>query len=184
LHFTGDSFKHPDYGLHILDSLLFSGSSFSRFSVSFSPRICLLTVAMKIFLVHFALAASSLVNAIPHGPDEEPMAASAPKQIPKIVPSTNVTVPVAVPKISTTTPAGCYRLATDTEWPSPAEWIAALPRVIPRASNLARGVVRPDYHLGVKNIAEVQAAVKFCAKNKIRLTIINSGHDFLGAYTL
>jgi hypothetical protein len=135
---------------------------------------------MQLFL--FALAASTLVNAIPHGPDEEPMVVPVPKQVPKPVPSTNITVPVAIPKISTTTPAGCYKLATDTDWPSLAEWTAALPRVVARASNLALGVVRPDYHLSAKDTADVQAAVKFCAKNRIRLSIINSGHDFLGAY--
>lgn len=135
---------------------------------------------MKLFL--FALAVTSLANAIPHGPDEEPMVSPALQQVPVPVPATNVTVPALVPKISTTTPPGCYRLATDTEWPSPAEWALALPRAVPRASKLARGVVRPDYHLSAKDTADVQAAVKFCAKNRIRLTIINSGHDFLGAY--
>jgi hypothetical protein len=134
---------------------------------------------MKLF--HFALAVTSLANAIPHGPDEEPMVSPTPQQVP--VPATNVTVPTLVPKISTTTPPGCYRLATDTEWPSPADWASALPRAVPRASNLARGVVRPDYHLSAKDTADVQAAVKFCARNRIRLTIINSGHDFLGAYS-
>jgi hypothetical protein len=40
----------------------------------------------------------------------------------------------------------------------------------------------PDYIYEVKTVSSVQRAVRFVAKHNIRLSIINTGHDFLGRY--
>jgi hypothetical protein len=124
---------------------------------------------MKLSLAVVAL--SRLGFALAHGPDEGAMAVPA-----KPTPPSTTMIPAVLPRNLTATPEGCLKLSTDKDWPSPAEWTAVLPKVLPRANNLAAGLVRPDYHLTALNVADVQAAVKFCAKHWIRLTIINSGH--------
>jgi hypothetical protein len=118
-----------------------------------------------------AIALSRLWFALAHGPDDGAMAAPT-----RATPPLSTMIPMVVPRNSTTTSEGCLKLFSDKEWPSPAEWTAVLPRVLPRARNLLAGLVRPDYHLTALSVADVQVAVKFCAKHGIRLTIINSGH--------
>jgi hypothetical protein len=120
---------------------------------------------MKLFLAAFVAAQFS--SAFAHGPTKNavtPEGLSSPQ---------NTTKPIF--KASTITPVGCRKNATDVDWPTPAEWKAALPGVVARASSLAASVVRPDYHFNAMIVADVQAAVKFCAQRNIRLTIINSG---------
>jgi hypothetical protein len=140
---------------------------------------------MKLLL--FLVAASRYAAGFPHGPDEDdhasttpvqPAAISAPASAPVIAPAGSP-APVS-PQRKTTTPAGCRKLATDVDWPTEAEWKQALPRIVTRSTTLPKGVRRPDYRVRAENYADVQAAVKFCAKNNIRLTVINSGHDFMG----
>jgi FAD/FMN-containing dehydrogenase len=98
-----------------------------------------------------------------------------------VTPAASVSVPVpAAPLAKPATPEGCKKLATDADWPSDAEWKQALPEVVARSSTLAKGVARPDYRVRAESYADVQAAVKFAARNNIRLTVINSGHDFVG----
>jgi FAD/FMN-containing dehydrogenase len=80
--------------------------------------------------------------------------------------------------IQTITPPGCKKLSTDAEWPTSAEWKAAMPEV--EAHKQTAGSRHPDYVLQAESYKDVQAAVQFCAKNNIRLVIITSGHDFLG----
>jgi FAD/FMN-containing dehydrogenase len=41
-------------------------------------------------------------------------------------------------------------------------------------------MVYPDYTFRAKNIEDVQKAVKFAAGNNVRLSVIASGHDYLG----
>lgn len=91
-------------------------------------------------------------------------------------PSATVSTPVPAPTGST--PEGCKVLSSDSNWPAPEEWTSALAGVTPREANAE--VTRPDYHLSAEDVASVQAAVNFTAENNIRLTIVNSGHDFLG----
>ena len=74
-------------------------------------------------------------------------------------------------------PAGCKKLSRDSDWPPLAEWKAAMPEV---KANRQIGGRHPDYVLRAGSYQDVQAAVKFCAKNSIRLVIITSGYDFLG----
>jgi hypothetical protein len=88
--------------------------------------------------------------------------------------------PPALPVVvanSTTAPEGCKLKDTDKGFPVPALWNTISPNIKTR-----EGVNRPDYHLSVKTLEEVQNAVKFAAKYNIRLTMVNSGHDFLGRY--
>jgi FAD/FMN-containing dehydrogenase len=75
-------------------------------------------------------------------------------------------------------PEGCKKLATDADWPPVAEWKAAMPEV--EVHKQTAGLKHPDYVLQAESYKDVQNAVKFCAKNNIRLIIITSGHDFLG----
>lgn len=80
----------------------------------------------------------------------------------------------------TTTPAGCKKLNTDTDWPSPEAWHSALPGVIPSPNKTDRWGPLPDYRLQAKSIEDVQAAVRFAKEHNIRLTILTTGHDQLG----
>jgi hypothetical protein len=72
----------------------------------------------------------------------------------------------------------CKLLSSDSTWPSPEAWKAALPEVVQQKPSNT-GAKHPDYSLRAETIRDVQDAVKFCAKNRIRLSIITSGHDFL-----
>jgi hypothetical protein len=85
---------------------------------------------------------------------------------------------VAGPKLVTSAPAGCRKLSTDSDWPTAEQWKAALPEVVP-FKNRGTGF-HPDYTLRARSAKDVQQAVTFCKQNNIRLTIINSGHDWLG----
>jgi hypothetical protein len=75
---------------------------------------------------------------------------------------------------STTAPAGCKFKDTDKGFPAAAEWKTISPNIKTR-----EGPNRPDYHLSVKTLLDVQNAVQFAAKHNVRLSIVNSGHDFL-----
>jgi hypothetical protein len=90
--------------------------------------------------------------------------------------SSAVSTPVPIP--TGITPKGCKVLSGDSNWPAPDVWTSVLPGVAPREAETE--VTRPDYHLVVEDVAAVQAAVNFTAEHNIRLTIVNSGHDFLG----
>jgi FAD/FMN-containing dehydrogenase len=79
---------------------------------------------------------------------------------------------------SAATPEGCKKLSTDSGWPATVEWKAAMPEV--EVHKQVAGARHPDYVLRAESYKDVQNAVKFCAKNNIRLVIITSGHDFLG----
>jgi FAD/FMN-containing dehydrogenase len=50
---------------------------------------------------------------------------------------------------------------------------------VPRNSKLS-GFQRPDYRFTPVTVAEVEKAVQFCAEHSIRMTIINTGHDYQG----
>ncbi|TLD36580.1 FAD-binding domain-containing protein [Venturia nashicola] len=71
-------------------------------------------------------------------------------------------------------PEGCQKLTTDTDWPETA---------LPDAE--ARGLqnplkTRPDYQCEANTVSKVQNAVKFAASKNVRLSVMNSGHDFIG----
>lgn len=146
---------------------------------------------MKLFAF---LVAAQLAAGLPHGPDEAPMApaaAPAAKQAPKPAtrpapkPAAKPASPPAVNPVSpptvkagpgqTTTPAGCRKLSTDVDWPAEGDWKKVLPEITARSKTLAKGVYRPDYKVQAESIKDVQEAVKFCVKNNVRLTVINTG---------
>jgi hypothetical protein len=75
-------------------------------------------------------------------------------------------------------PVGCKKLSTDTDWPSADVVDAELPGW---EAPMPDGKMKhPDYIYEAKSVASVQRAVRFVTKHNIRLSIINSGHDFLG----
>jgi len=77
-----------------------------------------------------------------------------------------------------TAPAGCRRLASDVEWPKPEEWASAMLGVTKLADSTTMS--SPDYAFRAKTTEDVQKAISFVSKNNIRLSVINSGHDYLG----
>lgn len=76
-------------------------------------------------------------------------------------------------------PAGCKKLPIDADWPQPDAWKAALRNVEARGSQNPLKT-RPDYKYEANTVAKVQNAVNFAASNNVRLSIMNSGHDFIG----
>lgn len=76
-------------------------------------------------------------------------------------------------------PEGCKKLPTDTDWPQLSVWKAALPGVEARGPQNPLKT-RPDYKYEANTVSKIQNAVKFAASNNVRLSIINSGHDFVG----
>jgi hypothetical protein len=76
-------------------------------------------------------------------------------------------------------PEGCKKLAIDADWPQPDVWKAALRGVEARGPQNPLKT-RPDYKYEANTVAKVQNAVKFAASNNVRLSIMNSGHDFIG----
>lgn len=83
------------------------------------------------------------------------------------------------PTCATNAPKGCRKLPTDSDWPSPEVWEAALPGVLRGNDSDANGHL-PNYRLRAECAEDVQAAVKFAAKHNIRLSVITTGHDQLG----
>ncbi|KAF2427517.1 FAD-binding domain-containing protein [Tothia fuscella] len=79
------------------------------------------------------------------------------------------------------TTAACKKLPGDEGWPAPEVWEKAMPGVVARADQ-DPDATRPDYQLVAASIAQVQAAVKFATDHNVRLSILNSGHDFLARH--
>ena len=79
----------------------------------------------------------------------------------------------------TSTPEGCKALSIDAEFPTPDVWTAALPGIQPRKI-AADGPKRPDYRFTARSPDDVEKAVQFAAQHNVRLTIINTGHDYQG----
>lgn len=80
---------------------------------------------------------------------------------------------------ATIAPPGCLKLKTDDDWPAPSVWKDAMPGIIHNMNATDRGTL-PDYRFRVKNVSDVQLAVKFANKHGIRVTVITTGHDQLG----
>jgi heat shock protein HslJ len=76
-------------------------------------------------------------------------------------------------------PPGCKKLPKDADWPAETVWKAELPGVMARGPQIANATL-PDYSYQARTVEQVQKAVKFVAENNIRLSILNSGHDFIG----
>jgi hypothetical protein len=75
-------------------------------------------------------------------------------------------------------PENCKKLPIDADWPSDDVWKTALKGV--EARSLGTKAKRPDYSYEANTVEKVQKAVKFTAEHNLRLSILNSGHDFIG----
>ena len=78
-------------------------------------------------------------------------------------------------------PAHCLRLSTDADWPARAVWDAELPGWEALGATTMgpnAGQRHPDVKYEVKRPASVARALAFARKHRVRLSIINSGHDF------
>ncbi|KAF5007215.1 hypothetical protein FDECE_6449 [Fusarium decemcellulare] len=84
--------------------------------------------------------------------------------------------------LATNAPQGCNKLYSDDDWPSLDEWHDAIPGVVKESNSDSHGSL-PDYRIRAQSYADVQAAVKFSAKHKIRLTVLTTGHDEVGRNT-
>lgn len=73
----------------------------------------------------------------------------------------------------------CKVIAGDSAWPSAEEWQKAMPGKLLREKS-TKAAKHPDYRIEATTPEDVVAAVKFAAKHNVRLSVINSGHDFMG----
>jgi FAD binding domain len=78
----------------------------------------------------------------------------------------------------TVTPPGCRALKSDEGFPAQGVWAKALPGVesIPAQSS---GLKHPDYRFVAKSATDVEKAVTFATTNNVRISIINTGHDYM-----
>jgi FAD/FMN-containing dehydrogenase len=75
-------------------------------------------------------------------------------------------------------PAECKVIPGDSAWPAPATWAQELPGVKEQKSG--KGAEHANYRFDVNSVDQVIAAVKFTKRHNVRLSILNSGHDFHG----
>ncbi|KAI5855468.1 hypothetical protein BZA05DRAFT_370419 [Tricharina praecox] len=131
---------------------------------------------MRFLIILAGLAASAV--AVPHDDHNStevvviPTSTHSHDHGASVPPSSSPTSP------ATSAPTGCCLLHTDADFPTPAEWASALPGVQPPTPFGTHA--RPDYVLRATCVAQVQSAVRFAAARNIRLSVLNSGHDFLG----
>jgi hypothetical protein len=71
--------------------------------------------------------------------------------------------------------ADCKVIAGDESFPSLDQLVKEVPSALGKEADN-----RPDFHLAALTFGDVQKAVQFAYKNKIRLSVLNSGHDYLG----
>ncbi|KAK3082323.1 hypothetical protein LTS18_004235 [Coniosporium uncinatum] len=120
----------------------------------------------------FVAASIPLIAGSPHGPKE-----SSPSASPPVAPSPQA----PVSNVTTSAPRGCKALHTDREWHSADLWTKFLPSVAQRVLDPSDpNIIHPDYRVVAPDVEAVQAAVNFARDNNVRLTITNSGHDYLG----
>jgi hypothetical protein len=86
-------------------------------------------------------------------------------------------VPSATMKVKSPAPSNCKKLSTDSDWPANDVWKSELPGVLPIEPN--KRLKHPDWVYKINTVEQVQKAVRFAATHNVRLTIINTGHDFM-----
>ena len=72
----------------------------------------------------------------------------------------------------------CKAIPGDSAWPAPATWTQELPGA--KEQKPAKGVEHANYRFDVNSVNQVIAAIKFAKRYNVRLSILNSGHDFHG----
>jgi FAD binding domain-containing protein/berberine-like enzyme len=75
-------------------------------------------------------------------------------------------------------PVECKVISGDPVWPAPAIWSQELPGVKEQKSS--QRTKHANYRFDINSIDQVVAAINFTKKYKVRLSILNSGHDFHG----
>jgi FAD/FMN-containing dehydrogenase len=70
-------------------------------------------------------------------------------------------------------------MITDENYPDAAAWKAELPKAVLRNIEL-EGDGHSEYKIRATNYQDVIDSVKFAAKHNLRLSVIASGHDFVG----
>ncbi|KAF2429945.1 FAD-binding domain-containing protein [Tothia fuscella] len=74
--------------------------------------------------------------------------------------------------------ASCLTVSGDAAWPAKSEWQKAMPEI--ETQKPKESWTQPPYRLDATTVAEVIAAINFTRQHNIRLSILNSGHDFVG----
>jgi hypothetical protein len=77
----------------------------------------------------------------------------------------------------------CKSIPGDRTWPADEVWKKGIPGVV-QSPKAVGNTTRPDWVVNAQGPADVQAAVRFAAKHNVRVSIYNSGHDFLGRYDI
>jgi hypothetical protein len=77
------------------------------------------------------------------------------------------------------TPSGCKAIKGDSSFPDISVWNSELPGVVPTVRK-EDPATSTDYTFVAWNASDVQKAVRFASWHNVRLSVINSGHDFLG----
>jgi FAD binding domain len=80
--------------------------------------------------------------------------------------------------VGAATPPGCRALKSDEGFPTSDAWAKALPGVEPMLPQ-SNGMRHPDYRLVARSAADVERAVAFAASHNVRISIINTGHDYM-----
>jgi hypothetical protein len=78
------------------------------------------------------------------------------------------------------TPSGCKAIKGDRSFPDISVWNNELPGVVPTVRK-GDPFTSTDYTFVAWNASDVQKAIRFASSHNIRLSVINSGHDFLGS---
>jgi hypothetical protein len=81
-------------------------------------------------------------------------------------------------RLRAVTPPGCRALKSDEGFPVLDVWAKALPGVEPIRAQ-SNGLKHPDYRFAAKSAADVEKAVTFATTNNVRISIINTGHDYM-----
>lgn len=85
---------------------------------------------------------------------------------------------LGVVALATPAPEGCKKLPIDPDWPLESVWNTELKGNEPHGPQ--KNWTAPDYTYEASRVTHVQTAVQFAAKYNVRISIINSGHDFIG----
>jgi hypothetical protein len=113
------------------------------------------------------------------------LASSASAQVSPVNSTAESAGAAKTPNASSIAPAGdksktplCKVIPGDLDWPVDEVWMKEIPGVI--KTPVSGNITSPTWLINAKGSADVQAAVKFAAKHNVRISVVNSGHDFMG----
>ena len=146
------------------------------------------SLLFSVLLLHGAIAQAPVAapppaNHAPASPSGSPtLLAPGPEGAPKNTPppAPKAGTPPTPPADSAPVPTPVCKVITgDKDWPADDVWKKEIPGV-EKSPALSGNTTRPDWVINAKGPSDVQAAVSFAAKYNVRVSVINSGHDFLG----